>query len=68
MAFDQITTDPGVLGGSLHPWSAGAGGDRSGVVAAGMTVKEIVADFPYLEPDDIAESDIVRRALWAYLA
>jgi uncharacterized protein (DUF433 family) len=27
-----------------------------GMVADGMTVEEILADFPYLEPDDISEA------------
>ena len=55
MTFERITTDPG-----------GPGGVRCirglrvpvatvvGMVAEGITVDEILADFPYLEPDDIA--------------
>ena len=55
MTFERITTDPGVLGGV--PCIRGLRVTVAtvvGMVADGMTVDEILADFPYLEPDDIA--------------
>jgi len=55
MTFDRITTDPEVLGGV--PCLRGLRVPVAtvvGMVAEGMTADEILADFPYLEPDDIA--------------
>jgi uncharacterized protein (DUF433 family) len=55
MAFERITTDPEVLGGV--PCIRGLRVPVAtvvGMVADGMTVQEILAGFPYLEPDDIA--------------
>ena len=55
MTFDRITTDPEVLGGV--PCLRGLRVPVAtvvGMVADGMTADEILADFPYLEPDDIA--------------
>jgi uncharacterized protein (DUF433 family) len=55
--FDRITFDPNVMGGK-----ACIRGLRItvstvlGLVAAGMTAEQIIADFPYLEPDDIKQS------------
>ncbi len=55
MTLERITTDPEVLGGV--PCIRGLRVPVAtvvGMVADGMTVDEILADFPYLEPDDIA--------------
>ncbi|MFO7776989.1 MAG: DUF433 domain-containing protein [Nitriliruptoraceae bacterium] len=55
MAFERITTDPEVLGGV--PCIRGLRVPVAtvvGMVADGMTVDEILDDFPYLESDDIA--------------
>ncbi len=55
MTFDRIMTDPEVLGGV--PCLRGLRVPVAtvvGMVAEGMTADEILADFPYLEPDDIA--------------
>jgi uncharacterized protein (DUF433 family) len=55
MTFERITTDPEVLGGV--PCIRGLRVPVAtvvGMVADGMTADEILADFPYLEPDDIA--------------
>jgi uncharacterized protein (DUF433 family) len=55
MTFERITTDPGVPGGG--PCIRGLRVPVAtvlGMVAEGMTVDEVLADFPYLEPDDIA--------------
>jgi uncharacterized protein (DUF433 family) len=57
MAFERITTDPEVLGGV--PCIRGLRVPVAavvGMVADGMTVEEIVADFPYLEPEDVTEA------------
>ena len=57
--FDRITFDPNIMGGR-----ACIRGMRVTValilnlVANGMTTKEIIRAYPYLEPEDI------RRALW----
>lgn len=54
MTFERITTDPEVLGGV--PCIRGLRvpvATLVGMVADGMTADEILADFPYLEPDDI---------------
>ncbi len=54
MTFERITTDPEVLGGV--PCIRGLRVPVAtvvGMVADGMTPEEILADFPYLQPDDI---------------
>ena len=55
MTFERITTDPEVLGGV--PCIRGLRVPVAtvvGMVADRMTPQEILAGFPYLEPDDIA--------------
>jgi uncharacterized protein (DUF433 family) len=57
MAFERITTDPEMLGGV--PCIRGlrvAVATVVGMVADGMTADEILADFPYLEPEDVTEA------------
>ena len=57
MTFERITTDPEVLGGV--PCIRGLRVPVAtvvGMVADGMTVEEILAAFPYLEPDDITQA------------
>ena len=57
MAFERITTDPDLLGGV--PCIRGLRVPVAtvvGMVADGMSVEEILADFPYLEADDVAEA------------
>ncbi|TVR35616.1 MAG: DUF433 domain-containing protein [Nitriliruptor sp.] len=57
MTFERTTTDPKVLGGV--PCIRGLRVPVAtvvGMVADGMTAEEILADVPYLEPDDIAEA------------
>jgi uncharacterized protein (DUF433 family) len=62
--FDRITHDPNILGGK-----ACIRGMRISVslivnlVANGMTVKEIVDEYPDLEPEDIQQA--LRYAAWA---
>ena len=61
--FDRITQDPAVMGGK-----ACVRGTRVTVgmilnqLAAGQTADEIVADFPYLEREDVAQA--LRYAAW----
>jgi uncharacterized protein (DUF433 family) len=57
MTFDRITTDPDVLGGL--PCIRGLRVPVAtvvGMIADRMTVEEILADFPYLEADDVTEA------------
>jgi uncharacterized protein (DUF433 family) len=55
--FDRITFDPQVMGGR-----ACIRGMRITVslivnlVASGMTVKQIIEEYPYIKPDDIDQS------------
>ncbi len=64
LGFDRITFEPGVLGGK-----ACIRGLRISVslvvklVANGMTVADIVAEYPDLEAEDVAEA--IRYAAWA---
>ena len=62
--FDRITSDPNILGGK-----ACIRGMRISVslivnlVANGMTVEEIIDEYPDLEPEDIRQA--LRYAAWA---
>lgn len=64
LGFDRISFDPNVLGGK-----ACIRGLRISVslvvnlVANGMTVADIVAEYPDLEAEDVAEA--LRYAAWA---
>ena len=61
--FERITFDPQIMGGR-----ACIRGLRVTVslvlnlVANGMTAEEIVAEYPYLEPEDVQEA--LRYAAW----
>jgi uncharacterized protein (DUF433 family) len=46
----------------VHPGDARHGGSRTELVANGMTVEQIVVDYPYLEPEDIYQA--LRYAAW----
>ncbi len=53
--FDRITFDPNVMGGK--PCIRGMRvtvGTIVGLIASGATPEEILADYPYLEREDIA--------------
>ena len=55
MADPRITISPGVCGG--RPTIRGMRitvADVLEMLAGGMTTDEIVADYPYLEPEDVA--------------
>jgi uncharacterized protein (DUF433 family) len=64
LGLDRITFDPNVMGGKACIRDM-----RITValivnlVANGMTVDEIIADYPDLEPDDIGQA--LRYAAWA---
>jgi len=63
MGFDRVTFDPNIMGGR-----ACIRGMRVTVslivnlVANGMDVEEIIASYPYLEPDDIRQA--LQYAAW----
>ncbi len=55
--LDRITTDPGIFNGK--PIIRGMRfkvSDVLGYLAAGMSIEEILTDFPYLEKEDIIAS------------
>jgi len=61
--FDRITQDPAVMGGK--PCIRGQRvtvGMILGQLAAGQTPEEILADFPYLEREDVSQA--LRYAAW----
>ena len=64
LGFDRITFDPNILGGK-----ACIRGMRISVslivnlVANGMTIDEIMAEYPDLEPEDVQQT--LRYAAWA---
>ena len=61
--FDRITQDPAVMGGK--PCIRGQRvtvGMILGQLAAGQTPEELLADFPYLEREDVSQA--LRYAAW----
>ena len=61
--FDRITIDPDIMNG--RPCIRGMRVQVSlvlNLVANGLTVKEIIEDYPYVEPEDI--SQCLRYAAW----
>lgn len=61
--FPRITQDPAIMGGK--PCIRGLRvtvGMIVGQIAAGRTVDELLADYPYLEREDILEA--LRYAAW----
>jgi uncharacterized protein (DUF433 family) len=55
--FERITTDPNIMGGK--PCIRGMRvtvGMILGELAAGRTIEQLLADFPYLEDVDIREA------------
>lgn len=62
-AFDRITRDPAVMGG--RPCVRGMRvtvGMIVGQIGAGITIDELLADFPYLDREDIMQA--LRYAAW----
>lgn len=61
--FDRITQDPGVMGGK--PCIRGMRvtvGMIVGQIGAGHTIDEILADYSYLEREDVLQA--LRYAAW----
>ena len=61
--LDRITFTPGVMGGK--PCIRGKRvtvGMIVGQIAAGVSIDELLADYPYLEQEDIAQA--LRYAAW----
>jgi uncharacterized protein (DUF433 family) len=55
--FDRITTDPEVMGGKpcIHGMRVTVGMIVE-AMSAGRTIKQLLADFPYLEKADIRKA------------
>jgi uncharacterized protein (DUF433 family) len=61
--FDRITQEPGTMGGK--PCIRGLRvtvGMVVGQIGAGHTIDDILADFPYLEREDVMQA--LRYAAW----
>lgn len=61
--FDRITQNPGVMGGK--PCIRGLRvtvGMIVGQIGAGRTIEELLADYPYLDREDIMQA--LRYAAW----
>jgi len=63
MHFDRITQEPGVMGGKacLRGMRVTVG-MIVGQIGAGHTIEEVLADYPYLEREDILQA--LRYAAW----
>lgn len=62
-ALDRITRDPALMGG--RPCVRGMRvtvGMIVGQIGAGVTIDEVLADYPYLEREDILQA--LRYAAW----
>jgi uncharacterized protein (DUF433 family) len=62
-AFDRITHDPNVMGGkaSIRGMRVTVG-MIVGQIGAGRSIDEVLADYPYLEREDILQA--LRYAAW----
>jgi len=61
--FDRITHQPGMMGGKVCVRGMRVTvGMIVGQVGAGHTIEEILADYPYLEREDILQA--LRYAAW----
>ncbi len=61
--FDRITQDPNVMGGKACIRGMRVTvGMIVGQIGAGRTVEDILADYPYLEREDIMQA--LRYAAW----
>lgn len=62
-AFDRITHQPGVMGGKACVRGMRVTvGMIVGQIGAGRTVEELLAEYPYLEREDILQA--LRYAAW----
>jgi uncharacterized protein (DUF433 family) len=62
-AFDRITHDPRVMGGK--PTIRGMRvtvGTIVGLIGVGRSIEEVLADYPYLQREDILQA--LRYAAW----
>ena len=61
--FDRITQTPGVMGGKACVRGLRVTvGTIVGQIGAGHTIEEILADYPYLDREDILQA--LRYAAW----
>jgi uncharacterized protein (DUF433 family) len=60
--FDRITQEPETMGGKACIRGMVTVGMVVGQIGAGHTVDEVLADYPYLEPEDIMQA--LRYAAW----
>jgi uncharacterized protein (DUF433 family) len=61
--FDRITQDPAVMGGKACIRGLRVTvGMVVGQIGAGHTIDEVLADFPYLEREDVLQA--LRYAAW----
>lgn len=61
--FDRIAQDPGVMGGkACIRGTRVTVGMIVGQISAGRTVEDLLADYPYLEREDITQA--LRYAAW----
>ena len=61
--FDRITQTPGIMGGKACIRGRRVTvGNVVGQIGAGRTVDELLADYPYLEREDILQA--LRYAAW----
>lgn len=61
--FDRITQDPGVMGGKACVRGLRVTvGMIVGQIGAGHTIERILADYPYLEREDVLQA--LRYAAW----
>jgi len=63
LQFDRVTQDPAVMGGKACIRGMRVTvGMVVGQIGAGHSVEEVLADFPYLEREDIMQA--LRYAAW----
>jgi uncharacterized protein (DUF433 family) len=61
--FDRITQEPGVMGGKACIRGLRVSvGMVVGQIGAGRSVEEILAEYPYLEREDVVQA--LRYAAW----
>jgi uncharacterized protein (DUF433 family) len=61
--FDRITQNPGVMGGKACVRGLRVTvGMIVGQIGAGHTIEQILADYPYLEREDVLQA--LRYAAW----
>ena len=62
-AFDRITQNPAVMGGKACIRGMRVTvGMIVGQIGAGLTIEQLLADYPYLEREDIMQA--LRYAAW----